>query len=76
MATQALLNLKNETQDFLLCPMIDARRMEVYTAIYNKNLDIEKEISAEIISEHSFSTELTQQRIFFFGNGAAKCKSI
>ena len=60
----------------LLCPMIDARRMEVYTALYDKNGRQTKEISAEIITEQSFASSLDEQPIYFFGNGAAKCSSI
>ena len=61
-------------EDALLCPMIDARRMEVYTALFNKEGKQIKEISAEIITEQSFFTLLSESQIFFFGNGAEKCK--
>lgn len=57
------------------CPMIDARRMEVYCAIYDfKNKEIRK-TAAEIIDEHSFSELLEKNKIVFFGDGAAKCKT-
>lgn len=59
----------------LLCPMIDARRMEVYTALYDKDGRQVKDISAEIITEQSFATWLADYQIFFFGNGAAKCRT-
>ena len=58
----------------LLCPMIDARRMEVYTALYDVSGKQMKNVSAEIITEQSFVSWLDQQQIFFFGNGAAKCR--
>lgn len=58
----------------LLCPMIDARRMEVYCALYQSNQSIKQEVSAEIIDNKSFSNLLATQRIFFFGNGALKCQ--
>ncbi|TAJ15160.1 tRNA (adenosine(37)-N6)-threonylcarbamoyltransferase complex dimerization subunit type 1 TsaB [Marinilabiliaceae bacterium JC017] len=68
-----VLNFEANT---LLCPMIDARRMEVYTALYDLNMNRTTEISAEIIDETSY-TELLQKRpIVFFGNGAAKCKTV
>ena len=60
----------------LLCPMIDARRMEVYTALYDKDGRQVKNISAEIITEQSFAQWLDERQIFFFGNGAAKCRTI
>jgi len=58
----------------LFCPMIDARRMEVYTALYNKQGENVKPVSAEIIDENAFSSFLKDHKIQFFGNGAAKCK--
>ncbi len=62
--------------DALLCPMIDARRMEVYSAIYDRGLQELKEISADIIDEHSYLEFLEQRPVYFFGDGAAKCKDI
>jgi tRNA threonylcarbamoyladenosine biosynthesis protein TsaB len=58
-----------------LCPMIDARRMEVYTAFFDKENKIQKEISADIIDEHSYQDILTNKKVLFFGNGAIKCKN-
>lgn len=60
---------------YLLCPMIDARRMEVFTAVYNEELHTIKEPHASILDETSFA-ELEQQPVYFFGNGAAKWQSI
>ncbi len=60
----------------LICPMIDARRMEVFTAIYNTDLDYIEEISAKIIDENSFATYLENQDVVFIGNGAEKCRSL
>jgi tRNA threonylcarbamoyladenosine biosynthesis protein TsaB len=60
----------------LLCPMIDARRMEVYTALYDKkNANIE-DITAKIIDENSFSNYLKDNKVLFFGDGADKCKDV
>ena len=59
----------------LLCPMIDARRMEVYTALFDAEGRQIKDISAEIITEQSFAPWLDDYPIFFFGNGAAKCRA-
>ena len=57
------------------CPMIDARRMEVFTAVYNSNLGEVYEPSAEIITESSFSELLKDHNIVFAGDGAGKCKT-
>ena len=72
------LNHNNTIQsdNILFCPMIDARRMEVYTALYNSHGENIKPVSAEIIDENSFSSFLKDHQIQFFGNGAAKCKSL
>ncbi len=58
----------------LLCPMIDARRMEVYTALYNHKGTPITGIEARIIDENSYTPELETREVIFFGNGAAKCK--
>lgn len=61
-------------EDALLCPMIDARRMEVYAAIYDRALHTVREISADIVDEHSYEEFLNEHPVYFFGDGAAKCK--
>ena len=66
---------KNEKAD-LLCPMIDARRMEVFTAIYSKGLQIIREPAAIELNEKSFEEELSANSICFFGNGSIKFQSI
>ena len=58
----------------LLCPMIDARRMEVYAAIYDRALRPVRDINADIVDEHSYAEYLEQGPVYFFGDGAAKCK--
>jgi tRNA threonylcarbamoyladenosine biosynthesis protein TsaB len=60
--------------DTLFCPMIDARRMEVYSSLYNSNLREIRNIKAEIITPESFLPELEKFNIHFFGDGAMKCK--
>ena len=62
-------------QGYLYCPMIDARRMEVYTAVYDQNLLEVSETKALILTETSFM-EYQGKKLFFFGDGAAKIKSI
>ena len=66
---------KNEKAD-LLCPMIDARRMEVFAAIYSKDLQIIKKPAAIELNEKSFDKELSAHSICFFGNGSSKFQSI
>jgi len=61
-------------KDILLCPMIDARRMEVYAALYDISNKEIREVKAEIIDENSFSDYLKNSKVVFFGDGAAKCK--
>ena len=63
-------------QDAVLCPMLDARRMEVYTSMYTRECARMKDIEAKIIDEHAFEAELAEQAICFFGNGAEKCQSV
>jgi tRNA threonylcarbamoyladenosine biosynthesis protein TsaB len=58
----------------LLCPMLDARRMEVFTAFFSPCGQQLTDIRAEIIGETSFPDELNSGPVFFFGNGARKCK--
>lgn len=61
-------------EDALLCPMIDARRMEVYAAIYDRALKTVRDISADIVDENSYREFLDRHPVYFFGDGAAKCK--
>jgi tRNA threonylcarbamoyladenosine biosynthesis protein TsaB len=70
-------NLGIEKKETLLyCPMIDARRMEVYAAVYDRQLAKIRDIQADIIDHLSFATFLQNQKVLFFGNGADKCKVI
>lgn len=55
-----------------LCPMIDARRMEVFTALYNRNLEEIKPAAALVLTPDSFREVYMEQPTLFFGNGAAK----
>ncbi len=60
--------------DALLCPMLDARRMEVYAAVYDRALKPVRDTAADIVDSHSYEEFLDQHPVYFFGNGAAKCK--
>ena len=59
--------------DALLCPMIDARRMEVYAAIYDRALRPVRGIQADVVDGDTYKEFLDQHPVYFFGNGAAKC---
>ena len=61
------------TENILFCPMIDARRMEVYSAFYDSELNKIKNISADIIDENSYDKFLLENKLIFFGDGADKC---
>lgn len=60
--------------DALLCPMIDARRMEVYAAVYDRALRTVRDTGADIVDENTYKEYLDQHPVYFFGEGAAKCK--
>ncbi len=60
----------------LYCPMLDARRMEVYYAVYNSKGETVRNISAKIITEDTFSDLPSTEEILIFGDGAAKCKGM
>jgi tRNA threonylcarbamoyladenosine biosynthesis protein TsaB len=62
--------------DAVYCPMIDARRMEVYTAIYDKGLKQLNATEALIVDERSIAQFSTYNKIYFFGDGMDKCKTV
>ncbi len=72
----ALKFIQNPSSDTVLCPMLDARRMEVYTALYNCDLQVLQPTEAKIIDSQSFSEVLVNRPVYFFGNGAEKCKPL
>jgi tRNA threonylcarbamoyladenosine biosynthesis protein TsaB len=64
------------TQDTLLCPMIDARRMEVYMGLFNFNLEPIEPVQAKVLEPDFFAEYLHDKKIVFFGDGAFKVKNI
>lgn len=64
------------TADCLFCAMLDARRMEVYAAIYDAALHTVRETAADIVDLDTYASYLEKGKVCFFGNGAAKCKTI
>jgi tRNA threonylcarbamoyladenosine biosynthesis protein TsaB len=67
---------KEPEDNLLYCPMIDARRMEVYCAIFDQKGNEIRKTRAEIIDKHSFSDYLSNNKLVFAGDGAEKCKSV
>ena len=63
-------------KDSLYCAMLDARRMEVYAAMYDSTLAEVKQTSADIITPDSYQAFLAHSTVCFFGNGAAKCRTV
>ena len=59
--------------DALLCPMIDARRMEVYAAVFNRALRPVRATMADVVDQTTYKEFLDEHPVYFFGNGAAKC---
>lgn len=70
------LDYDNGLNNVLFCPMIDARRMEVYTALFSSSLDVVEQTSAKIIDKDSFSDYLSTYQLIFAGDGASKCKEV
>lgn len=60
--------------DALLCPMIDARRMEVYAALFDRALNPVREIRADIVDHSTYLEYLDRHPVWFMGDGAAKCR--
>ena len=63
-------------EDALLCPMLDARRMEVYSGIYNRALKPIREVGADIVTAETYKDYLDEHPMYFFGNGAKKCMDV
>ncbi len=63
-------------EDAWICPMIDARRMEVYAAVYDETLNPVMPVGAYIVDENTFAEILDRHKIIFCGNGAGKCRDV
>ena len=68
-----LLQEKIKEEDALLCPMLDARRMEVYAQIFDRSLKEIRPIHADVVEADTYKNYLDEHPVYFFGNGAAKC---
>ena len=73
MCVPVLLRNEEIEDEALLCPMIDARRMEVYAALYYRALKPVRGIQADVVDADTYRQWLEDRPVYFFGNGAAKC---
>lgn len=71
-----LLRKQPIEEDAMLCPMLDARRMEVYSAVYDRALRPLRGIEANIVTADTYQEWLDRGPVYFFGNGAEKCKEV
>ena len=71
--TVPVLLHKDIEDDALLCPMIDARRMEVYAAVYDRALRPVRDVQADVVTADTYREWLDRGKVYFFGGGAAKC---
>lgn len=71
-----LLYREDIEDDALFCPMIDAKRMEVYCAVYDRALREVMPVKAQVVEADTFTETAGGKPIYFFGNGAAKCKDV
>lgn len=67
---------KFSDRESYFCPMLDARRMEVYCMVVDWHLNVVKPIEAKVVDETSFEDLLDHHKVIFFGNGSAKCQHI
>ncbi len=74
---QKLKSTGENPDDFLFVPMIDARRMEVYSAVYDSQLNEVRAVKAEVIDENSFADFFRKdKKLVFAGDGASKCREV
>jgi len=66
----------DDVENSILVPMIDARRMEVYSAFFNSKGEFLRDVKAEIIDENSYQDILLKQKMIFFGDGSEKIREI
>jgi tRNA threonylcarbamoyladenosine biosynthesis protein TsaB len=70
-----LLRKADELEDdALLCPMLDARRMEVYAAVFDRALKTVRPVGADVVDADTYREYLDSHPVYFFGEGAAKCR--
>ena len=75
LAHETIIKAKGKGQKANFCSMIDARRMEVYCAVFDEQMNTIQKTEAKIIDENSFEDLLETSTLYFFGNGSSKCKN-
>lgn len=68
-----LLREQIQEENALLCPMLDARRMEVYAQLFDRALNEVRPIQADVVDADTYKSYLNERPVYFFGNGAEKC---
>ena len=63
-------------ENAVLCPMVDARRMEVYTRLFDAKGNALSDVTAEVVTEQTFANVRRERQLVMFGNGAAKCREV
>lgn len=76
MCVPVLLKHDDLPEDALLCPMLDARRMEVYAAVYTRGLKVVRQTQADVVDADTYRELLDEHPMYFFGNGAKKCMDV
>ena len=76
MCVPVLLRETVQEENALLCPMLDARRMEVYAAVYDRALRPVRDVQADVVDSNTYRQWLDRQPLYFFGPGAAKCMEL
>ncbi len=76
MTVPVLLYHEEIPEDALLVPMIDARRMEVYAAVYDRSLRVVRDVQADIVDAETYAPYLERGPVVFFGGGSTKCKEV
>lgn len=76
MAVRAIFTYEDFNGDELIVPMMDARRMEVFTGVYNSALKLEKEEGALVLDEKSFDDVKGKEKVIFIGDGSIKFKDL
>jgi tRNA threonylcarbamoyladenosine biosynthesis protein TsaB len=76
LCTPVLLREMVGEDDALLCPMLDARRMEVYAQVFDRSLKEVRPIHADVVEADTYKDYLDAHPVYFFGNGAMKCKDV
>lgn len=73
LCVHVLLREQIQEENALLCPMLDARRMEVYAQLFDRALNEVRPIQADVVDADTYKSYLDERPVYFFGNGAEKC---